>query len=1015
MPVSRKTRASFSQLQLFGQATPSERPIRTVPTFELNERQREAVEHVGGPMLVVAGAGTGKTTVLTQRIARLIRDGKAKPEEILAVTYTENAAAELKQRVARELDTRRSDGLKPMTFHAYCFDILKRCRKDFGVVEKEDLWVYLRARLPELGLQYYTRAVRPAQFLDSLLDFFDNCLDELRTADDYESYVRELEAGKHELPRVTRGKDVNKISSEDVLARCREIARVFRKVEGMLERDGLGTFAHMILRAMQVLRSMPEVLQAEQKRARFLLIDEFQDSNIAQIELAQLLAGKDRNIFVLGDPDQAIYRFRGASSAAFEEFATRFPDTKSVVIDRNQRSTSAILNCSYAVVATNPSVDCRLGDSGRKFDRQPLLADRERRAKPDRKLLESEPVNLVMVDGNQDEAIDIASQISRLLQQSVYDDPPEGKNHPHCAVLYRSHLHRGEIVRELAARGVPFLVEGLNALETCEVRDLLACLCCLQTPADNDSLFRVAALPLFGIEGEPMRDALRAAGRDVQLSAVLGRLTGGKQILQTVENARAEAAAAEWKMSKLLNIVVQRFGIDSAAPPVVAFRRFVERWTHKATTTSKQLPEFLAYMKYFPEAGGSVVFEQPPVEDVSHTVALMTVHAAKGLEFDHVFVVRANAGSFPTGYREKLFEMPRALRDPRCLAPVEGPELHKQEERRLFYVAMTRARDSLSLYTKPRGTRNPRPAGFLRELIDAVVQRPAWRQRPAEARVELQAASAVTNNLSLGRWLLLAPSSRVVAGALSATAVEAYETCPLKFKIQRDWNIPGEIAASLHFGAAIHDALKDFFDAYCQGRPRTREQLLQIFQQALADRHFDDQHQRDLYRNQGLDQLEQFLESWGRGPLPQVFSTEKTFEVVIDRVRVRGRIDRMDRIEGERITIVDYKTGNPKNEIDARKSLQLSIYALAARELWNLIPERLVFYNVETAEEVVASRDEKELREARQRIADVAERIGAGDFEPTPGFHCRSCSYQAMCPATEERLYTIEQARAQTN
>jgi len=155
-----------------------------VPALELNPRQREAVEHVTGPMLVVAGAGTGKTTVLTQRLARLIREGHALPGEILAVTYTDNAADELKQRVTAELGESAVYGLQATTFHAFCYRILQDCGKAFHVVEPPDLWVYLRRRLPELQLKYYTRAVRPAQFLDALLDFFDNCHDELKSAAD---------------------------------------------------------------------------------------------------------------------------------------------------------------------------------------------------------------------------------------------------------------------------------------------------------------------------------------------------------------------------------------------------------------------------------------------------------------------------------------------------------------------------------------------------------------------------------------------------------------------------------------------------------------------------------------------------------------------------------------------------------------------------------------------------------------------------------------------------------------
>jgi ATP-dependent DNA helicase UvrD/PcrA len=319
---------------------------------------------------------------------------------------------------------------------------------------------------------------------------------------------------------------------------------------------------------------------------------------------------------------------------------------------------------------------------------------------------------------------------------------------------------------------------------------------------------------------------------------------------------------------------------------------------------------------------------------------------------------------------------------------------------------MTRARDSLAIYAKPGKGRNPRPTAFVRELMDARIPPPGWRVRTPELRIAAQAAA--NGAQSLGGWMLLPPSPRALAGPLSASAIEMYETCPLKFKIYRDWNIPGEISAALHFGSAIHLALADYFEAIRVGRPRTLEQLLQVFENALAELPFDDRHQRELYRNLGCEQLAAFCESCAGTPAPQVLSTEKTFQFPVHGLMVKGRVDRLDGIDGRRVAIVDYKTGTAKTDADARRSLQLSIYALAARRLWDFIPERLVFFNLETAEEVATTRDEAQLREAEDRIAEVARKMAAGEFEPTSGFHCRSCQFYAMCPATEEQLYTLE-------
>ncbi len=295
---------------------PSESESRA---FEADACQRQAIEHVHGPMLVIAGAGTGKTTVLTKRIARLVREGHARPDEILAVTYTKNAAQEMRQRVEEELRGTDLSGLRIATFHEYCNELLRENGREFGVVDDQDLWIYLRRRLRELNLKYFVRAASVSKFLEDLLQFMRHCHDELVTPEKYQEYVQRLERGELAIPRVTRSKD--DISDDEVLQRCREISHVFSTVERMLREDRLGTFGHMITQAYELLQQNEPL----RSRSRFILVDEFQDVNFAQVKFLQRLAGEERNVFAVGDPDQAIYRFRGASSEAFVLFQRHFP------------------------------------------------------------------------------------------------------------------------------------------------------------------------------------------------------------------------------------------------------------------------------------------------------------------------------------------------------------------------------------------------------------------------------------------------------------------------------------------------------------------------------------------------------------------------------------------------------------------------------------------------------------------------------------------------------------------
>src|SRR5438445_5704143 len=335
-------------------------------------QQQEAIEHVSGPMLVVAGAGTGKTTVLIRRIARLIGEGHARPDEILALTYTDNAAKEMLLRVEHELGKTNAAGLQIATFHAYCNNLLNRSGRSFGVLDDKDIWIFLRRNIRELRLNHFVRAANVSKFLDDLLEFMRRCQDELVGSEQYAEYVRRIEYGELPIPRVSKSKDAEDVSDEEALGRCREIAFVLETVERMLREHNLGTFGHMILRANDLLAEDAALLESERSRARFILVDEFQDANFAQIKVLEELAGPawvghacptsvetnaiavQQNVFAVGDPDQGIYHFRGASSDAFELFRKHFPEAKLVVLGKNRRSTTPVLNCAHALISENP-------------------------------------------------------------------------------------------------------------------------------------------------------------------------------------------------------------------------------------------------------------------------------------------------------------------------------------------------------------------------------------------------------------------------------------------------------------------------------------------------------------------------------------------------------------------------------------------------------------------------------------------------------------------------------------
>jgi DNA helicase-2/ATP-dependent DNA helicase PcrA len=966
--------------------------------FVPDDRQLEAIEHVDGPMLVVAGAGTGKTSVLIHRIARLVQQGHAKPEEVLALTYTVAAAGEMRERVSAQL----GKPIHSATFHDYCLDLLKRAEKDFGVLDEKDLWIYLRKRIHELHLEHYVRAANVGQFLNDLLSFLSRCHDELVTPEKYAEYVASLERGETSVPRVAKSKD--QLSDDEVIGRCQEIASVFATTEKWLREENLGTFGHMITRAHELLTIDEKLLASERERARFILVDEFQDANLAQIEILAALAGAEANIFAVGDPDQSIYRFRGASSAAFQLFRRHFPEAGLVVLGKNRRSTSPILQCAFAVVDKNPPVFAA-SERAFAYRRVPLQSAREDDAKKEGRTLAGFPVEAISFAGKDAEAPDVV----RIIEET--------KRRLHCrwkdfGVLYRSHIHRDHVVQELAEREIPFSIENMDVSDTPGVRDLFACVAAVVDLTADASLFRVAALPQFDVDPQQLRAALRAIAKDSRegvvtpLASVLGTVAGGRTVLECVRQARDEVSRKQAKTRAALQLIGKHFGLELNSAILQAALKFAGDWEKKATTRTKELGEWIEYLNYFREAGGVIPMTSNEDEDA---VRLMTAHVAKGLEFAHVFILRATRGSFPANYRETLVEFPRELRDPDSAAAADDKTLYDQEERRLFYVAMTRAKDSLHIYGKQGIGRDKTPAGLMRELITNNGLQPWLRSRPAlpsqPELIEIAAAADAAHPESsrLPAWLEL-PAIDGLGATLSASAVETYETCPLQFKFEREWRLSRQVHAAMQYGAAMHRVLRTYYDSVRLGRTRSDDELLQLFREDEGMSKIQDEYQRGLYMEQGEEQLQDFLAGTRSASPPEVLHTEEWFDVQIAGTKVAGRIDRMDRAPDGSVNIVDYKTGKPRSQEDADESLQLSIYAMAAREKWGYPVGALVFHNLEGNIPVFSKRTDFQLEGARERVLTVARGIAAGDFEAKPGFYCNFCAFRGLCPAQEKRV-----------
>lgn len=995
-----------------------------IPTDE----QRRAIEHIHGPMLVVAGAGTGKTTVLARRIAHLIQSEAARPEEILAVTYTRNSAAELIARVAAilhpntkpqqslypEMDRQNGahkllkSGLQAHTFHSYCYKLLRENGARFELLDDKDLFVLLRRKIGEMQLRHYIKAAAPGKFLDDMLKFFSSCHDELRTPDDYDAYLAKLERREIPLPRMARKKEAEAMPDDEVLGRCREVAGAFRFAEKLLQDEGLGTFGHIMSRAVDMLARRKSVLERAQRRARFILIDEFQDSNVAQIRLASLLAGDDANVFAVGDPDQAIYQFRGATSGAFEQFLETFGPgrVERVTMSANRRSTEPILRCAYQAIKLNPPIV----SADQSWKREPLKCDRLVR---DPQIACAPPVEAIAHHGDESEAAFIGDQIERMRRQYP------GLELKKLAVLYRNHFHREAVVEELTRRGIPVRVKGADLLHTPELRDAFAVLRIMDS-AHPIALFRVAALAKFQVDAERFRAEMALRGDSISGESALEKVPGGEEVVAAIRAAREELIAAGNTLSAALDIAVRAFGLPDSMP-LRRLRDFAQRWREKPKQISGEgsLHEFLEYVKDFREAKGSLLeesdeddpvaaLEPTDLRDVpaSDAVQLMTVHAAKGLEFRCVFVIRLKSNSFPGQYKESLVEFPAELRNSQA-GDADPKTRHTQEERRLFYVAMTRAMDELYLCGKVTTLKKQPapPTPYMRELVElsnsALRGAITWRALAPEVIPQIHAAAEPA--LTVSQWTKMPAREDARLMELSASALQSYQRCPLSYKLRYDWRLPEDASAAPQFGNAMHLALKAYFDGVRAGRPPDEQTVIACFLEEFAKASIPEPLQRAMYEQHGREQLAAFLQSELARPAGKILHTEKRFSLEIGGAVVRGRLDRLDAVGGGKVAVVDYKTGNPKTQDFADDSLQLSIYALAARS-FGYEPSSLVFINLGNGTAVETQRTVKELEKAEAEVRDIAMKIAAGEFEPKPNGGCNWCSYHSICPAQEEPL-----------
>ena len=978
---------------------------------ELNPQQQAAVSHGKGPLLIVAGAGTGKTRVIVERVGYLLNNvAGLQPENILALTFSNKAAEEMRQRTKKEefweRFGNRAQRCRVSTFHAFCYDLLRE-ELALRALDKIDQWIFLRRHLEDLELDYYLKASEPGRFLHDLVDFCSQCHDNIVSPADYRAYVEQA-ASEYEK-RISEGKPLPDGSRQEI-ERLRELARVFECSEALQEKEGLLSFGAMISKAVSRLKESPELLHRLRQRYRYILVDEYQDTNAAQWELLKLLAGERRNVTVVGDDYQAIYRFRGAADGSLEQFRENFR-CEPIVLNRNYRSTESILNVAKEVAFKMESYN------------------------PQKKLTPNKPrqeykVEVLEFADAEQQAEWVAAEIARKVESGEAD----------IAVLYRKHVLREVLVDKLRQRGIPFSIRGLAVNNLPPVRDLVAYLRAIGHPEDNVSLARVLADPQWELDARQLVEYCRAASHsktslrtiieDVNCSGWPDR----SRLLDLLN--RYHTVSGEQRLATWLEALRRELGFNDPAyePALGAFSEFVAQWD-KEKCDKGMLPEFLEYFAYFEEAGGKVTLPEQEGPETSREVAsrlhareavaaeqlelleqtaqvaspgkvqLLTVHAAKGLEFEHVFLVHLVQRAFPVPKRQPLISLPAAL----WKGPLPKGDFHLEEERRLFYVGLTRAKKQLTLCTISNETRKPkqRPSRFLEELRDAKCPDLEWKQvhpiaTAAPPQPEPQEAPARPGS-RIARWTRWAAPASTENFSLSISQLQTYLDCPLKYQYRYVWQVPVAATPALSFGSTLHAAVKQLVATASQDPARLNPETLQeILRQHWPTAGFVDPVQERKYREMGLRQLEGLWQTLARQPF-ELLHQEKTFHLAQGAIQLVGRIDQINRIAGPDVELIEYKTGRPQTQKEADQSRQITLYALACRNMLKLNPLRLTLYNLETQEAVLTKRSSEDFQQLEAEIVEASQGILAGEFTASPGYHCRYCDFRPICPSWEDQ------------
>lgn len=1006
-------------------------PVPPAKAPELHPRQREAVG-TDTPALVVAGPGAGKTRVLAERYAHLVRSG-ARPEEILALTFSNKAAGEMRTRVAQMLgdevgEEAEDQRVKAYTFHGFGLETLKGyyhlvgLPEDFTLLTEADALLLVRSRLSELELAHFENLSDPGLHLPDILAAISRAKDELRSPDDFESLAREMHAAVGD----TNGEanDDGTEEQREAAGKALEAAKIYRAYGGWLEEAGYVDYGDLVRLAVEVLgtTSPAGVAESITEGYQHILVDEFQDINFASGRLLRTLDRGRGVVWAVADPDQSIYRFRGASPANLERFGEDYPGYRTVHLTKNYRSNPDIVGCSqgvrqslHATLAEDKALPGKeAGSVAESTDGQPPPLESAREAG-------DEPaVSLAVASDGEAELEYLVGQVHSRKERGV----PLGDQ----AVLCSTNAQARAIVARLSAAGLE--AQGpVSLLGSSEIKDALAVVSLLRTggSAGGASLVRVAGFdenPLTEQEAGTVvrwarkqqlsvREALgqghEVDGLDEAASAYLADLGRFLDELPGWGDAYHAILAYTFhpdsRVRKLLTGPAEdtRRRLLSLGQLAILARTFADR---EDLVEGEGIPGFLEYVRELvaSKKGDGALYVPPSTTSkggdggATDAVQVMTVHKSKGLEFPVVYVPNLARGRFPVRMGGG-----GGAPVPAGLAHHAESQDNEQEDRCLFYVALTRAEDELVLSRAERygrATRKPIP------LIDSLVREADGRVMVLDRTIEdSDAAGESAQEL---RWSPLSDggddTSHSGSEAYSFRQIDRYGKCSLQFKYAEVLELAEERSGYQDFHNCVYQVLSEMeIEARKTGENPSlswaTEQFDSIWEEEGPAGHFYE----PVYRRRAQNVVENW-QAAGRAltwrlrekiepPLASPVAGEAQLEVTADAIG-RG--------ENGELLVARHRFGRPrKSHTEGEKQDLLALYAAGGRYRYDGEEEvRVVLHYLVGDEIVEATPTDRVISNRLKKISGRVEDARAGRYPPNPGQICKSCQYNLICPAS---------------